>query len=104
VTDAQGCLQDSYTVQVAQSLNTKTGAITKGIKVYPVPAAGGQQVFVETAAPARVIIVDSKGVVLQTLQVNGRQTIDTRNLPSGLYMVQTTIDGKTYTSRMIVQR
>ncbi|HSR39312.1 MAG TPA: metallophosphoesterase [Phnomibacter sp.] len=106
VTDAQGCLQDSYTVQVMQALSTqtKTGAITKGIKVYPVPAAGGQQVFVETAAPARVIIADSKGVVLQTLQVNGRQTIDTRNLPSGLYLVQTTIGGKTYSSRMIVQR
>jgi hypothetical protein len=50
------------------------------------------------------VIADSRGVVLQTLQVNGRQAIDTRNMPAGLYVVQTTINGKTYTSRLVVQR
>ncbi|WP_260625807.1 CARDB domain-containing protein [Hymenobacter sediminicola] len=76
--------------------------------IYPNPVARGNSLIIHTGAAgqaAKLTLVDAMGraVVQQTLRPTQTETsIDTQNLPAGIYLVRMTVAGAEVTRRVLI--
>lgn len=75
-----------------------------GISLYPVPA--DEQLFVTSATTiATVELLDVKGAVVYTQPVNALSaTVETKNIPNGVYFVRTTGQAGVHTAKVVIAR
>jgi len=72
------------------------------VTVYPNPTKGNIAVSFE-GADASVAVMDVKGQILVTNTIVSNQSIDLSTLSAGTYFVKVTVDGNSFTQRIIVE-
>lgn len=83
---------------------------TSGVLIYPNPADDELQVSYEAARPGntKIVIIDVLGQQLleqniQSAAGGNLVVIPTENLSSGMYLVKTVVDGKTFTKNLMIK-
>ena len=96
----------SYHFYIASALPTGTfGNDELQMKIYPNPAGSWLTIQLSSSATGQATIYDVIGkTVVQTELQNSRQTIDVSGLPEGLYFVRLTVDNKSVTKKIIIQK
>ncbi len=99
VTDGKKCLTDVFKVNtglIAGITSAAESIQTPLLEVYPSPARRGAVITVKSnsAETTEAYVSDISGHILSTFQFTGTGEIDTRNLPSGVYILSLSEDGQ----------
>lgn len=70
------------------------------VYIYPSPVRTGEVLTIRVSAPAKATILNTFGAVVMTLTLQEGVNYVQMNVPAGLYVVQTVIDGQTFINRI----
>ncbi|WP_123126591.1 metallophosphoesterase [Rufibacter latericius] len=107
VTDGKKCLTDVFKVNTG--IVSGIAAISESIQspmleLYPSPARRGAVIMVKSTSPETIeaYVSDIGGHILSTFQFTGTGEIDTRNLPSGVYILSLSEEGQLKRYKFVV--
>ena len=104
--NAQSGVISFYTQDLssATAINEAENEVTLQTKVFPNPAGSQLNVFTP-ALPATLRVIDLSGRVLNELPATDSLTqLNTTSLANGVYLLQTSYNGKTTTNRFIINQ
>lgn len=80
-------------------------AISKGLNIYPNPNNGQFTLAIESTknVSGNIIIYDIVGRMVHSQEVNNQNTKINTNLVTGVYQVIASIDGKSFTTKLVVE-
>ncbi|MFD2246516.1 Ig-like domain-containing protein [Pontibacter ruber] len=89
VTDDAGCLTDVFNVNTTLATSGGEDSLTGLLKVYPTLVKKGAAITVSTNTPGiiEIFVSDIMGNVLYTSKFTGSTSIQTMNLPKGIYFI-----------------
>ncbi len=104
--NAQSGVISFYTQDLsnATAINEAENEVTLQTKVFPNPAGSQLNVFTP-ALPATLRVIDLSGRVLNELPATDNLTqLNTASLANGVYLLQTSYNGKTTTNRFVINQ
>ena len=107
VSDANGCLKDTFNITVEQLITKKTQAspeINGSVSLAPTFVKRGQLIRMHTQNMGQTIfiITGENGNTVKRFQTTGDITIETSNLSSGIYFLKWETRGKTQARKFVV--
>jgi hypothetical protein len=116
VSDANGCLKDTFNVTVTSAVVSRTGAESIAIpeisveekvfsaEVYPTPIKRGTAINIKTNKNESVeaLVMDVNGRIIASKKFNGTTQVDTRKLAAGVYFIAIRRRGKNEVHQVIV--
>ena len=106
---------EDYTIQVTSSASARTsnnlGVVREMLQVFPNPTINGKimvslphRALLEREANAQISITDLNGRTVKSLTTDRSQTeVKLNDLPKGLYVIQVSLQGQTYTKRLMIK-
>lgn len=101
-TDGTGCTGSATSDIVVDACASIKEINVNAVNVYPNPTKEAVTVSFN-GEEASIIVMDVKGQVLITERIVSNETVNMNNLSSGTYFVKVTIEGNTFTQRVIVE-
>jgi len=101
-TDGNGCSATATSNVLVDACASVKEINVNNVTVYPNPTKGNIAVSFE-GADASVAVMDVKGQILVTNTIVSNQSIDLSTLSAGTYFVKVTVDGNSFTQRIIVE-
>ncbi len=87
-------------------INQITNAVKNTVKVYPNPSKDVFNLSLSNTGSGTIEVYDMMGRTIKTIELNVHDTeykLDLSNMPKGLYLLNTVIDGNRSTQKLILQ-
>lgn len=101
-TDANGCSGSATSDIIVDACASLEDLFASKVQLFPNPANSQFALRFEQAT-ATVTVLDLNGSVISTNEVVSNQKIDVSTLKAGIYLVQVSIDGHSFTKRLTVK-
>ncbi|WP_207429958.1 metallophosphoesterase [Sabulibacter ruber] len=110
VSDQKRCLTDVFHVKtgliapIAGISENAEGIQSPMLEIYPNPARRGSVITLKSnsSEPTEASISNTSGHILYNLQFTGTREIDTKNLPTGVYIISLTEEGQLKKYKFVV--